>query len=261
MTLRRRPPFGVALLAMLALGAPAAAEEPAAAPSPIDPKAVEQVRAMSAALAAAKAFTVDAEIVYDEVMHSGRKLQFAAAIEAAVRRPGGLAIEFRSDLGGKKLWYDGKSFTLLDLVHDAYATAAAPATTTAMLDEIESKQGISFPLMDFLADDPAARLLDGVRSAFLVGPGDVDGKTCRHLAFSNDAVDWQLWIDEGEKPLPCKVVITYRSEPSAPQYTGVFSGWAFPKSLADGTFAADLPGDAHEVEFVSARTEPEEKKP
>jgi hypothetical protein len=85
---------------------------------PVDPKAVEMVNAMSAALAAPKAFIVHAEITWDEVMHSGRKLNFAAAVDAATRRSDGLAVEYLSDLGGKKLWYDGKTFTLLDLVKD-----------------------------------------------------------------------------------------------------------------------------------------------
>ena len=255
--------IATALLAIATrAGADPAKAAPAPGPNPIDAKAVERVRAMSAVLAAAKAFTVHGEISYDEVMHSGRKLQFAAAVEAAVRRPNGLAVEFLSDLGGKKLWYDGKSFTLLDLVHDAYATGAAPPTTLAFLEETETKQGISFPLIDFLTDDPAARLLAGVRSAFVVGPGDVDGTTCEHLAFSNDVLDWQLWIETGEKPLPRKVVITYRNRAAAPQYGAVFSEWAFPRSIQDEHFVADLPSDAHKVDFVAARNAPaEEKKP
>jgi hypothetical protein len=212
---------------------------------------------MSATLAAAKAFRVHAEIAFDEVMHSGRKLQFAAAFDAAGRRPDGLAVEYKSDLGGKQLWYDGKTVTILDLLHDVYATTAAPPTASALLAELEAKQGISFPLADFLAEDPAARLLADVRSAFVVGPGDVDGTTCRHLAFSTSALDWQLWIDPEERSLPRKVVITYRRRPSAPQFTALLSEWEFPKSLDADHFAADLPDDAHEVDFVAARSAPE----
>lgn len=241
----------------LSLGSAAAAET-AATPN-VDPKAVEMVRAMSAALTAAKAFHVHTEIAWDEVMHSGRKLQFAAAVDAAARRPDGLAVEYLSDLGGKKLWYDGKTFTLLDLVKDVYATAPAPPTTSAFLAAVEAKQNVSFPLADFLGEDPGARLLSDVRSAFFVGPGDVDGTTCHHLAFSTSTLDWQVWIDAGEKPLPCKVVITYRQRPSTPQFSAVFSEWEFPRSISDETFAPDLPDEAHQVDFVAARNAPEDK--
>lgn len=236
----------------------AAAAEVAASPN-VDPKAVEMVRAMSATLAAAKAFNVHAEIAWDEVMHSGRKLQFAAAVDAAGRRPDGLAVEYLSDLGGKQLWYDGKTFTLLDLVKDVYASAPAPPTTSAFLAAVEAKQNVSFPLADFLAEDPAARLLSDVRSAFVVGPGDVDGTTCHHLAFSSSTLDWQIWIDAGEKPLPCKVVITYRQRPSAPSFSAVFSEWEFPRSISDKRFVPDLPDEAHKVDFVAARNAPEDK--
>jgi hypothetical protein len=266
------------LAAALALGvlplaaASARAEKPAAKPkaaaaapavekrSPIDPKAVELVRAMSATLAAAKQFTVHGEIVFDEVMHSGRKLQFAAAFDAAVRRPNGLAVEYLSDLGGKTLWYDGKTATLLDVLHGAWAQSEAPATTTALLQEIESKQGVQFPLADFLADDPAARLLGDVQSAFVVGPGDVNGATCTHLAFSSRALDWQVWIDPENDSLPCKIVITYRDRPAAPQYAASFSDWKFPRSISDDRFEPELPKNAHRVDFVAAPN-PMEVKP
>lgn len=231
-----------------------------AAPPSVDPRAVEMVRAMSATLAAAKVFTVHAEIAYDQVMHSGRKLQFAAAFDAQMRRPDGLAVAYLSDLGGKRLWYDGKSVTILDLLHHVYATTPAPATSSALLTDLEAKQGISFPLADFLADDPAARLLGDVQSAFVVGPGDVDGTTCNHLAFSTSALDWQIWLDAGERSLPRKVVITYRREPSLPQFAALLSHWTFPASLPAKSFAADLPGDADRVEFVAARNAPEEQK-
>lgn len=251
---------------MLALASAGQAEDvppPSAtganAPPSVDPRAVEMVKSMSASLAAAKAFTVHAEIAYDEVMHSGRKLQFAAAADVTGRRPNGLAVEYLSDLGGKKLWYDGKTFTLLDLSKDVYATGAAPGTTSELLEQMETKQGISFPLADFLSDDPAARLLADVRSGFVVGPGDVAGKECTHLAFSNDVLDWQIWIDAGKQPLPCKFVITYRQQPGVPQFEAVFSDWEFPRSVSDKRFVADLPKGAQAIDFVAARNQPEDK--
>jgi hypothetical protein len=244
----------------------ARAQQPAAtapaAPNerkPIDPKALELVRAMSAKLAGAKNFTVHAEIVYDDVMRAGRKLQFSAALDAAVRRTDGLAVEFLSDRGGKRLWYDGKTVTVLDVLHDAYMKKPAPATTTALLTELETKQGVAFPLADFLADDPAARLLADVQSAFVVGPADVLGTTTTQLAFSTSTLDWQIWIDADGDPLPRKVVITYRDRPSAPQYAAVFSNWEFPRSIEDARFEAELPDDASEVEVVAVRSATEEK--
>jgi hypothetical protein len=238
------------LLALLALAAAASAEGPPVAPG-VEPRAGELLRKMSDSLRSAPAFTLHAEIVYDEALPSGRKLQFAAALDATMRRPDRLAIDYRSDLGGKQLWYDGKTLTLLDLLADVFARTAAAPTTSATLAKLEQEQGVSFPLADLVADDPYARLSAGALSGFLVGPGDVNGTTCHHLAFVQSNLDWQIWIDAGERPLPRKLVIVYTSLPSAPEYAAVLE-WSFPKSISDERFAAQLPEQAHEVAFVAA---------
>ena len=80
----------------------------------------------------------------------------------------------------------------------------------------------------------------------------MNGTTCHHLAFVQDDLDWQIWIDAGERPLPRKLVIVYTSLPGAPQYAAVLSDWSFAKSLPDERFAAQVPKEAHEVAFVAA---------
>ena len=239
----------LAVFAALSLAA-AASAEPARG---VDPAAAALVRKMSGSLRSAASFTVHAEIVYDEALRAGRKLQFAGALDAALRRPDRLALDFRSDLGGKQLWYDGKTFTLLDLVAGVFAAEAAPPTIAATLTKLSSEQGLSFPLADLVAEDPYAQLMAGALSGFVVGPGDVNGATCHHLAFVQEDLDWQIWIDAGERPLPCKLVIVYTGLPGAPQYSATLSDWTFPKTLPDERFEARLPEEAHRVEFVTAR--------
>jgi hypothetical protein len=246
--------------AALAFAPPLRAAEKADAKTPIDPNAVALVRRMGALLQSAKAIEMQAEIAYDEVLASGRKLQFAAALEASLRRPNGLEIEYRSDLGGKRLWYDGKTFTLLDLLEHAYVAKPAPKSAGALLDALATEQKITIPLADFVADDPAEELLRGVRTGYAVGPGDVGGVVCHHLAFSHRGLDWQIWIDAGEQPLPRKLVLTYTALPGAPQYAATFTEWKFPASIADDVFQPELPADAHAVEFVAVR-DAKEKKP
>lgn len=41
---------------------------------------------------------------------------------------------------------------------------------------------------------------------------------CRHLAFRHPKVDRQVWIEEGERALPRRVVINYKDEPGQPQF-------------------------------------------
>lgn len=239
------------LLAALLHAGFALAEPPPA----VEPRATELLKAMGETLRTATAFTVHAEIVYDDVLRAGRKLQFAAALDAALRRPDGLYLDYRSDVGGKQLWYDGKTFTLLDLLARVFVQQPAPPTTSATLAKVAAEQGLSFPLADLVADDAYAVLTAGVRSGFVVGPGDVNGVTCHHLAFVHENLEWQIWIEEEGRPLPRKLVIYYTALPGVPQYAAVLSEWKFPKSLPPARFAAELPKDAHQVEFVAARGE------
>jgi len=248
----------VRALAFLATALVATAASAQARPG-VDARAAELLRQMSDSLRSAQAFTVHAEIVYDEVLRSGRKLQFAGALDAALRRPDRLALDYRSDVGGKQLWYDGKTFTLLDLVADVFATEPAPPTTEATLAQLQGEQGMSFPLADLVAEDPYTRLASGALSGFLVGPGDVNGTACHHLAFVQDGLEWQIWIDAGERPLPRKLVILYTGLPGAPQYAATLSDWTFPKTLPEARFAPELPEEAHRVRFVAARGAAEEK--
>ena len=47
-----------------------------------------------------------------------------------------------------------------------------------------------------------------------MGGADTD-----HYAFRQGDVDWQIWIERGERPLPRKLVITTREEVGQPQYS------------------------------------------
>ena len=38
-------------------------------------------------------------------------------------------------------------------------------------------------------------------------------------------VDWQIWIAQGDKPYPCRYVITTLSYPQEPQYTLDITDW------------------------------------
>ena len=70
-----------------------------------------------------------------------------------------------------------------------------------------------------------------------MGTGPVGGIDCDHLAFRNPRVDWQIWIQKGEQPLPLKYVITTKWVTGAPQYSLRLSEWDVDTS--------DRPGAIH----------------
>jgi hypothetical protein len=83
-----------------------------------------------------------------------------------------------------------------------------------------------------------------------LGTRDVDGTECYHLVFKGDAVDWQIWIETGDRPLPHKIVITYRDAPGVPTYRAKIGDWNLDPDLAKDRFVFAPPADADKVDIL-----------
>jgi hypothetical protein len=254
----RKGVIAIALLAVIA-GPAGAAEKskPAAKPAKpaavsINPYALQVLDKACTLLSSAKALSYHAEINFDSVLPSGIKLQFAAAMDVAIQRPNHLAVVYASDLGRKRLWYDGQTMTLLDAAHMTYTALAAPPTIDRMLEQAAKKK-VSIPLEGFDFSHPCERIRGKLLRGTYVGVGDVDGADCDHLAFMQKDADWQIWIDRGKDPLPRKIVITYVAMPMAPQYSAVLSQWNFDPKFPAGLFEPQIPKNAVRVKFLEMK--------
>lgn len=220
------------------------------APAPVvAPEAERLLKEMAAYLGSAEQFTFHADITFDHVLPSGQKLQFAAGEDVALERPGGLYVEWSGDLGNRQFWYDGTSVTLYDPATPFYATEAAPSGIDAMLDKLVSQLNFSPPLSDFLYSDPYRSVRGNVQYGFYLGLNDVAGRSCHSLAFVEKDIDWQIWIDAGPQPTPCKLVITYKTHPAQPQFSAVFSDWDFDPRIAATVFTPELPAGTEKIPF------------
>ena len=218
----------------------------------VDPRADQLLRAMGDYLKAAKGFSFHAEIKVDDVQASGEKTQFGATNDITVRRPDRIYAKYEADTDRKRFWYDGQTVTLYDGVHNVYATEKMPRNIDATLDYLSEQLGFNPPLSDFLYSDPAAVLRQDAISGSDLGDTDVDGVSCHHLAFVEKNIDWQIWIETGKAYLPRKFVITYKTDPGAPQFVAVLSAWDFTTPLSDSLFSADLPPGAELITFLKA---------
>ncbi|CAI8767850.1 DUF2092 domain-containing protein [Methylococcus capsulatus] len=242
---------------MICLGAAEAADKPATGTEHpqeqvIGPQVDLLLRQMGDYLKSAKEFSVHVDALYDDLLASGQKIQLAASDDISVRRPDRFRVRYRTDMGGKRFWYDGKTFTLLDEAHGTYAVEQTPAGIDATLDYLIGRLGFTPPLSDLLYSDPYATLKQHVVFGFQAGMSDVEGTPCHHLAFVGKNVDWQLWIEDGKLPLPRKLVITYKTLPGAPQYMAVLSDWDFATHLPDSAFSAVIPPKADRIGFLKA---------
>lgn len=204
--------------------------------SRVEPQADVLLRRMGAFLGQQPFFSVNAEIWQDSNLWSGQRVQSGRNVMIQIRRPNRFRAEMRSTRRSRGLIYDGKSLTLVDRVGNYFGTIPAPALMDEALDVAVRQFGISLPLEDFIVLDPYQSAMRQVTSGVYIGPVTVLGVPCEHLAFSQGSIDWQVWIQEGPVPVPRKVVITYKDEVGAPQYTAILSGWDFSNLPPDVLF-------------------------
>ena len=123
-----------------------------------------------------------------------------------------------------------------------------PDTIDAVLDHLAVEYGMVMPLADLLISDPYGSAMQNTKFGFYVNENQVRGVPCHHLAFRQDGLDWQIWIDAGDKPVPRKLVITFTGFPGQPQWSAQFDHWDFEPRLDDDAFTFTPPADAREVE-------------
>lgn len=217
----------------------------------IAPRADQLLQQSSKTLKAAPAFKFQADTTIDTVRQSGQKLQYSTVNKVVVRRPNNLWAETTGDLRNLRFYYDGKTFAVLNPNKQLYSTLKAPPTIDGLVDFIADQYGLVFPLVDLVYSDPYAGLTSQVESGSYLGLNTVSGKKCHHLAFTQEIIDWQIWVEDSPQALPCKLLITYKDEPSSPQYTAVFSNWQLGTAAAEKQqFTFVKPAQASKIDFL-----------
>jgi hypothetical protein len=236
-------------LVLGSFAAAAAGQEAAPVPMGVDPKADAILRRMSEHLAAATRFQFEALEMVDELLDTGQKIQFSGTRRLSVRRPDKVLAEIAGDTIDERVCYDGKTLTLLDRRAKAYGTIEAPDTIDEALDFVAAYFGVTLPLSDLLFSDPYRAVIGQVRQGYYVGLHAVENVKCHHLAFRQDALDWQVWIEDGDRPLPRKLVITYKALPGQPQYIALLGKWDLSPDLPDSVFVPDVPEGTKKIDL------------
>jgi hypothetical protein len=244
-----------ALVVLTGLSACAADDKPA-----MDPRADELLKRMGDYLGQAQFFSVSAEVWQDIQLSSGQRIQAGRTIELQVRRPNRLRAEVHSTRRNRELVYDGKAITLCNRAQNLYGTVRASGSLDEAMDLASERFGIAMPLEDFIRSDPHKDLLQKATSGADIGPVTVLGVPCEHLAFTQDNIDWQVWIESGARPVPRKFVITYKDEPDSPQYTAIFSNWDFTTKLPDFVFQFEPPAGAAKIKVKEIKAENQSRK-
>lgn len=156
--------FGAAIFAISAL----AADKPAAPASGVDPDALAALDRMGTELRSHQNIDVKSDVLTEDVLENGQKLQYAGTVETQARRPNAFRISMVSDLKDRQIYYDGKTVTIFSPRLGYYASFPAPDTIGKTLVLAKDKFAIDVPLADLFAWGTDKELIARVKSGFFV---------------------------------------------------------------------------------------------
>jgi len=233
----------------------AAANAPSDQSPKVDPAADRILRAAGDYLKEAKSFTFKADVWEDLILPMGQKVQSQRAVEIGIRRPDRAYAYTQSIPHNRASFYDGKTLTTYNREQNFYGVAPAPDNLDKTIDFVEDKFGIVMPLADLMVSDMYGEVTKGVRTGLYLGRQNVGGVRCHHLAFSQDTIDWEAWIEDGPRPVILRFSITYKAEEHSPRFTATLSDWNFAAALPDYAFIFQPPIGTSKIDVMEKRPE------
>jgi hypothetical protein len=241
---------GAALCALavtgLLLGASAVGAQPQ-----VHPGADRVVHAMSSYLGRLGAFTVRYEVDDEVIDEGGQKLPLRTSGDIEMQRPGRLHVTRRGGPLEQELFYDGRTVTLLSRSQNVYTQLSRRHSIDDVLEALRSELDLELPGADLFVTSPAEKLLDGVSSGVHLGTAVVNGVECDHLAFRSDAVDRELWVQRGDRPLPLQYRVVRKGVAGAPRYTLRLHDWNITPQLDLRAFGFTAPDGARRLDAAT----------
>ncbi len=239
----------VLALGVLALSATCATEVRAQAPM-VDPAAAQIFKRMTDYLSGLQQFGVHTQNTIEDLLDSGERVSFDVSARVIVSRPNKLRAEREGGLLDQVFYYDGKTLTLYDPAANAYATEPAPGTIEQTLDLARESLGLVVPVADLVYRNAFQLLMQDVTVAAVVGKAVVGGVRCDHVLFSRPGVDFQVWIADGDKPLPRKYVVIDTATPTLLSVSTIMSDWNVAPAVADDRFTFAPPQGVKKIAFM-----------
>jgi hypothetical protein len=192
-------------------------------------------------------FDTDIEVITNDL----QKIQFASSGQMLLSRPDKIRVSRTGGYADVEMVFDGKTFTVLGRNLNKFTQMDSSGSIDDLVGKLRNELGVAVPGADLLLSKSYDDLMADVIDAKDIGRGVIDGVECDHLAFRNTDVDWQIWVQVGDRPIPRKYVITSKAVTGGPQYTLRIKDWKTDAPIAADAFSFKPPADAKKVEFAA----------
>ena len=204
-------------------------------------------KAMSDYLASQKVISFEYNSNLEVITTQNQKLGLASSGTVMLNRPDKIRATRKGGFSNVELVFNGKKLTLLGKNANVYSQVEVPGTIDHLIDELRDKYHRPLPAADLLMSNVYNQLMPLVVDTKDLGTGVINGVECDHLAFRTKEVDWQIWIAQGNRPYPCRYVITSSKIAGAPQYTIDVRGWKTGSEVASEGFVPQIPANAEHL--------------
>jgi hypothetical protein len=158
----------------------------------------------------------------------------------------------RSDGAHSLVLFNGKAITTFDESANVYAQEMHPGTVDDAVVYFVHDLGMRLPLALMLRKNMPTELQGRIQAVKYVEKTSILGVPADHIAARTPTVDFQVWIREGDQPLPIRAVLTYKRERGQPQFRADFSDWNLAIQPPDTLFAFTPPAGAKQIPFAAS---------
>jgi hypothetical protein len=212
--------------------------------------AKSKMQAMSDYMAAQKAMSFSYDADLEIVTPDHQKIMLADSGKVDLSRPDKLRATRDGGFSSVEMIFDGKMLTVVHKEANTYAQADVPGTLDHLIDELRDKFHKPVPGADLLMSNIYDQLMPNVIDTKDLGSGVIGGTECDHFAFRTQDVDWQIWIAQGDKPYPCRYVVTSKLVDQGPQYSVQVRDWKAGGEAVANTFAFSNTTKAKKIDIV-----------
>lgn len=223
----------------------------------MQPEALEAFERMSSYLSEARTISFTTTGMREIAGPSGIKQIVGRSAAIVMQRPDRFDARIRRDDGTEsRVRFDGTTLSMVvaDAHGTRYATLAVPEQATTidgLLDYLIDEYDFVLQLGDLMYSDVKATLDDALLSAVYLGRKEVDGRPCHHLSLEFAGADAQLWVQDGDDPVPCRWAFILREETSEPLFVSGFDSWVTNPTVDETRFSVEVPPGAVEVDAAS----------
>jgi len=217
-----------------------------------DARAIEVLKSASAYTASLDRVVLKSVSLTDARLGEGLMVSNATEVKVIVERPESAYISSFDGVDTKELFFHDGKFTVYNSEKSYYAQTEIPNNLDAAMEFILEDLDVEAPLMDLIFQDTTSRLIGSQETViYLADKARIAGVDCHHLAVRGPESDVQLWVEEGDRPLPRKITITSKWEGGSPRFVAHLM-WNTDPDFKQDTFEFRAPEGSMNIGFAQS---------